>query len=110
VETAPITRSRSNNDRQGTAQRRSEHDRAGPQRGPDPDDRRAHILTLTAKTQPIIKSIYDLTRKTNDHLQLGISKAEASELHALLRRIRSNLAGCVGEIPSSEPRRTRDLA
>ncbi len=61
-------------------------------RMPDPQDRRAHILALTAKALPIIEYIYDLTRKTYDDLQLGISKAEASQLRALLCRMRSNLA------------------
>jgi DNA-binding MarR family transcriptional regulator len=78
-------------------------------RMPDPHDRRAHVLTLTAKARPIIASICDLTRKTNDDLQLGISKAEARELRALLCRIRSNLAGRAGGTPSSEPLRTPDL-
>jgi DNA-binding MarR family transcriptional regulator len=61
-------------------------------RMPDHDDRRAHVLALTAKALPIIESIYDLARKAHDDLQLGISTAEASQLRALLCRIRSNLA------------------
>jgi MarR family transcriptional regulator, transcriptional regulator for hemolysin len=60
-------------------------------RMPDPHDRRAHVLTLTAKALPVVERIHDLNRKTNDDLQLGISKAEARQLHALLCRIRSNL-------------------
>jgi MarR family transcriptional regulator for hemolysin len=77
-------------------------------RMPDPDDRRAHILALTAKALPIIEYINDLTRKTDDELQLGISKAEASQLRRLLCRLWSNLAGRLAEFPSSEPLRTRD--
>jgi MarR family transcriptional regulator for hemolysin len=73
----------------------------------NPDDRRAHVLALTAKALPIIEYIRDLTRKTDDDLQLGIPKPEASQLRALLRRIRSNLKDRPGEIPSSEPLRTR---
>jgi MarR family transcriptional regulator for hemolysin len=61
-------------------------------RMPDPDDRRAHVLALTAKALPIVESIHDLNRKTYEDLQLGISKAEASKLRALLSRIRSDLA------------------
>jgi DNA-binding MarR family transcriptional regulator len=76
----------------------------------NPDDRRAHVLALTAKTLPIIEYIRDLTRKTDDDLQLGIPKAEAGQLRAILCRIQSNLKGRPDEIPSSEPIRTRGPA
>jgi DNA-binding MarR family transcriptional regulator len=71
-------------------------------RMPHPDDRRAHVLALTAKALPIVGYIYDQTGKTYDDLQLGISKAEASQLRALLCRIRSNLTDRADEIPSAE--------
>ena len=71
---------------------------------PDPDDRRAHVLTLTAKALPIIESIYDLSKKIDDDLQLGISNAEASQLRALLCRMRSNLAATW---PAYDPPRRR---
>jgi MarR family transcriptional regulator for hemolysin len=70
---------------------------------PDADDRRARLLVLTAKALPIIEYAYDLTRKTYDDLQLGISKAEASQLRALLYRIRSTLTDRPAEAASSEP-------
>ena len=76
-------------------------------RVPDPDDRRAHILALTAKALPIIECINDLTRKTDDERQLGISKAEAWQLRILLCRLWSNLRSRLDEFPSSEPIRTR---
>ena len=72
-------------------------------RRPDPDDRRVRVLALTAKALPIIERIDGLTRRIYDDLQLGISKAEVSQLRALLCRIRSKLAGRPGENPSSEP-------
>jgi DNA-binding MarR family transcriptional regulator len=62
------------------------------ERIPDPDDRRAHVLALTAKALPIIESFRDLNRKTCNDLHLGISEAEASQLRALLPRIRMHLA------------------
>jgi MarR family transcriptional regulator for hemolysin len=74
---------------------------------PDPDDRRAHILALTAKALPIIESINDLTRKTDDELQLGISNAEASQLRTLLCRLLSNLESRLDQFPAVEPIRTR---
>jgi MarR family transcriptional regulator for hemolysin len=45
-------------------------------RMPALDDRRANILTLTAKALPIVEYIYVLTRKIYDDLLLGLSKAE----------------------------------
>src|SRR6202050_4270061 len=62
------------------------------ERIPDPDDRRAHVLALTAKALPLIESIHDLNRKTCDDLHLGISETEATQLRVLLSRIRSALA------------------
>jgi MarR family transcriptional regulator, transcriptional regulator for hemolysin len=79
-------------------------------RMPHPDDRRAHVLSLTAKALPIVGYIYDQTGKTYDDLQLGISKAEASQLRALLCRIRSNLTDRSDEIPSAEPLQRCDPA
>jgi len=58
----------------------------------DPDDRRAHILALTAKALPIIEHIQDLNRKFYDELGLGISQAVAGRLLAHLCRMRLDLA------------------
>jgi DNA-binding MarR family transcriptional regulator len=85
------------------------------ERIPDPDDRRAHVLALTAKALPIIQSIHDLNRKTCDDLQLGISEAEATELRVLLSRIRSELtAARLNDNPRRRPQapaaRSRELA
>jgi MarR family transcriptional regulator, transcriptional regulator for hemolysin len=59
----------------------------------DPADRRAHILALTAKALPIIEHIQDLNRKIHDELRLGMSKAMAGRLLAILWRMRMDLAG-----------------
>ena len=76
-------------------------------RRPDPDDRRVRVLALTAKALPIVERIDGLTRKIYDDLQLGLSKAEASQLHALLFRVGSKLASRLGENPPSGPLRLR---
>jgi MarR family transcriptional regulator for hemolysin len=76
-------------------------------RRPDPDDRRVHVLALTAKALPIVERIDGLTRRIYDDLQLGISKAEASQLQALLFRIGSRLARRPAENPPSGPLRPR---
>jgi MarR family transcriptional regulator, transcriptional regulator for hemolysin len=67
------------------------------------NDRRAHMLVLTTKARPIIEYTCDLIRKTYDDLQLGISKVEARQLRALLRRIRSNLIRRLDETASRSP-------
>jgi DNA-binding MarR family transcriptional regulator len=76
-------------------------------RMPAPDDRRAHILALTAKALPVIESVYHLAMKVWEDARLGVSKAEADQLLALLRQIRSNLAAARLTIlsPSSEGQR-----
>jgi MarR family transcriptional regulator, transcriptional regulator for hemolysin len=85
------------------------------ERIPDPDDRRAHVLALTAKALPMIERIHDLNRKTCNDLHLGISEAEATQLRVLLSRIRSELtaARLNGDPPSrlqAPAVRSRELA
>src|SRR3984957_2665150 len=82
------------------------------ERIPDPDDRRAHVLALTAKALPLIESIHELNRKTCDDLHLG---TEATQLRVLLSRIRSALAPVrLNDDPPSRPQapaaRSRELA
>jgi DNA-binding MarR family transcriptional regulator len=72
-------------------------------RTPDPDDRRAHRLTPTAKALPLIACIYELARRIEHEVQVGLSDAEATQLHALLRRTRSNLATGTGHVLSADP-------
>jgi len=68
----------------------------------DPQDRRAHVLMLTSKSLPIVDAIHDLVRKSDDELRVGLSKSEARQLHALLCRIRSNLADGAGPEAATE--------
>jgi MarR family transcriptional regulator for hemolysin len=58
---------------------------------PDPDDRRAYLLTPTAKALPLIACIHDIIRMIQSEAWLGLSDTETNQLHMLLRRIRSNL-------------------
>ena len=82
------------------------------ERIPDPDDRRAHVLALTAKALPLIESIHKVNRKTCDDLHLGISETEATQLRVLLSRIRSALAPVRlnDDPPRRRQRALRDLA
>jgi DNA-binding MarR family transcriptional regulator len=79
-------------------------------RMPDPDDRRAHVPTLTAKARPLIECLHGLSRKAYENLLTGISQAEISQLRTLLCRLRSNLTSHPSEIFSSVPVATQDDA
>jgi len=74
-------------------------------RMPDPHDRRAHLLAPTAKALPFIACIYELARRIEHEAQVGLSDAEATQVHALLCRMRSNLATGAGLVPSADPAR-----
>src|ERR1700679_1630128 len=82
------------------------------ERIPDPDDRRAHVLALTAKSLPLIESIHEVNIKTCDDLHLGLSETEATQLRVLLSRIRSALAPVRlnDDPPRRRQRAVRDLA
>jgi MarR family transcriptional regulator, transcriptional regulator for hemolysin len=72
---------------------------------PDPDDRRAYLLTPTAKAQPLIACIRDIIRMIESEARRGLTDTETNQLHVLLCRIRSNLsAGTNGPLPA-EPAR-----
>jgi len=62
---------------------------------------------LTAQAQPIIECINDLTRTTDEELQFGISRAEASQLRTLLCRLLSNIKSRLDEFPPTKPARAR---
>jgi DNA-binding MarR family transcriptional regulator len=74
-------------------------------RMPDPHDRRAHLLAPTAKALPLIACIYELAERIEREAQVGLSDAEATQVYALLCRIRSNLAIGAGKLPSTDPGR-----
>jgi MarR family transcriptional regulator, transcriptional regulator for hemolysin len=74
-------------------------------RMPDPHDRRAHLLVPTAKALPFIVCIYELARRIEREAQIGLSEAEATQVHALLRRMRSNLATGADRLPSADQAR-----
>jgi MarR family transcriptional regulator for hemolysin len=60
-------------------------------RRPDPHDRRAYRLTLTAKARPLIACIHDTIRTIQSEAWFGLTDIETEQLHVLLFRIRSNL-------------------
>lgn len=82
------------------------------QRKPDPQDRRAYVLELTAKAGPMLERIYELAAKVYDEAQAGLSKAEAAQLLTLLHRTKANLARRTNEAgaPAAGPARRKRQA
>ena len=53
----------------------------------DPQDRRAHLVTLTARGQDILTRSTELVRRTNEEVLSPLSGEERAQLHALLTRL-----------------------
>jgi MarR family transcriptional regulator for hemolysin len=77
---------------------------------PDPHDRRAYLLTPTAKARPLIACIQDIFRAIQSEAWLGLSDTETSQLNALLCRIRSNLLVGSNKPLSADPARGSEHA
>jgi len=82
------------------------------QRKPDPQDRRAYVLELTAKARPILERIYGLAAKVYEEAQAGMSKPETEQLLSLLHRTKANLARRTSEdtLPAAGPVRRKRRA
>jgi DNA-binding MarR family transcriptional regulator len=82
------------------------------QRKPDPQDRRAYVLELTAKARPILERIYGLAARVYEEAQAGMSKPETEQLLSLLHRTKANLARRTGEdaLPAAGPVRRKRRA
>lgn len=82
------------------------------QRKPDPQDRRAYVLELTANARPILERIYGLAAKVYEEAQAGMSKAETAQLLSLLHRLKANLARRTSEAgsPAAGPLRRKRRA
>jgi len=66
------------------------------ERRPDPADRRARCLFLTAKARPILSEIWRLSDEIRAELFAGVSKDEREQFMAVLERLYDNI------LPSSE--------
>ena len=60
-------------------------------RHPDPGDRRAWCLWLTAKAQPILDRMEALATKTQAEALAGVSQADKQHLMSILMAIKQNL-------------------
>ena len=67
------------------------------ERRPDPKDRRARLLYLTAKAKPVIDRMFKVGLATRAEAQAGLSGAEREKLLELLQRVRGNLSEKIGD-------------
>tara|TARA_R110002124_G_scaffold78284_11_gene209111 strand:+ start:6025 stop:6489 length:465 start_codon:yes stop_codon:yes gene_type:complete len=61
------------------------------ERRPDPNDRRAQRLFLTAQAAPVLEQIWDVADETYAVVLKGMSEAERDQLIELLTRLQINL-------------------
>jgi MarR family transcriptional regulator for hemolysin len=72
------------------------------ERRPDPADRRARCLYLTAKAKALLEEIWRLVELTRAEILAGISKAERDVLMDVLERIHDNLSRLEGKASSHQ--------
>jgi MarR family transcriptional regulator for hemolysin len=73
------------------------------ERRPDPADRRARRLYLTAKAWPVLGRILSVATETRDEALVGLSPAEADQLLDLLTRVHATLSDRVPVANGEEP-------
>jgi DNA-binding MarR family transcriptional regulator len=62
------------------------------ERRPDPADRRARCLYLTAKAKPILSEIWRLSEETRAELFAGVNKADRDLFMTVLERLHDNIS------------------
>jgi MarR family transcriptional regulator for hemolysin len=73
-------------------------DKAGLlERSPDPRDRRATRIRLSARAEKLMPRALELLGQSNDEATAGLSAKEIETLHGLLRRVLANLAAMTDE-------------
>jgi MarR family transcriptional regulator for hemolysin len=79
------------------------------ERRPDPTDRRAHRLFLTAKAGPMVQSFREVGSKMLDEALEGIDDAELATVNSVLERLRNNLTGKVDlALPFADPKPVKE--
>jgi MarR family transcriptional regulator, transcriptional regulator for hemolysin len=73
------------------------------ERRPDPADRRARCLYLTAKAKPLLEQIWRVSELTRSETLTGVSRAEREIFIDLLERVHANVCALEGQ-----PGRPRD--
>jgi DNA-binding MarR family transcriptional regulator len=73
------------------------------ERRPDPTDRRARCLYLTAKAKPLLAQIWRLSDTTRSEVFAGIGKSERDVFISVLERLHDNLSRLEGKSFNHEP-------
>jgi DNA-binding MarR family transcriptional regulator len=71
------------------------------ERRPDPADRRARCLYLTAKAKPILGEIWRLSDEIRAEIFAGVSQAEREQFMTVLQRLYDNISQLEGPAPST---------
>ena len=81
------------------------------ERQPDPDDRRARRLHLTARAKPLLEEIWRLAALTRAETFAGIARAEREAFIDVLEHLDSNLLALEdGPAPARPPSRSNTAA
>jgi DNA-binding MarR family transcriptional regulator len=70
------------------------------ERRPDPADRRARCLYLTAKSKPLLDEIWRLSEATRADTFAGISRADREMFVTVLEKMHDNLSVFEGKAPN----------
>jgi MarR family transcriptional regulator, transcriptional regulator for hemolysin len=70
------------------------------ERRPDPADRRARCLYLTAKAKPILNEIWRLSEQIRAEIFAGVSDEERDRFMGVLERLYANISQLEGLAPS----------
>lgn len=72
-------------------------------RRPDPDDRRAQRLYLTAAAEPVLERMWALAAESKAEVLARFTKAEQDQLVALLQRMKATLLELDDRAAAAEP-------
>ncbi|GIK99170.1 MAG: MarR family transcriptional regulator [Alphaproteobacteria bacterium] len=75
------------------------------ERRPDPADRRARLVFLTAKAKPLIERLAEFAAETRQNALAGLSPEEQDRFVEALLRVRANLSRRAGETSTAAPPR-----
>lgn len=79
-------------------------------RQPDPDDRRAFRLYLTAAAQPLLARMWDLALETREEALSGLTEDKKQALIDALRHIKRNLAEAECGAADTDGQPKRDIS